>query len=269
LALTDFQRGLIRIIAQNRKAGGESYIAGGAALNTILGAPRLSGDVDLFHDTREAVHRAVRNDRALLDAAGYEIAVEIERDSFVEALVRAGDDDCRLQWAQDSAFRFFPLVEHPELGLALHPFDLATNKVLALVGRAEPRDWVDVIECDLRLQPLGYLAWAAAGKDPGLNPFMILDQAARSARYTEVELTEVDFAGERPTAAALSTRWKQVLDNARAIVALLPRKEVGTCVLNPSCELMRADAHALRTAVADGGVRFHAGCLRGAFPALV
>jgi len=41
----------------------------------------------------------------------------------------------------------FPLVEHAELGLALHPFDLATNKVLALVGRAEPRDWIDAIHC--------------------------------------------------------------------------------------------------------------------------
>ena len=28
----------------------------------------------------------------------------------------------------------FPLLEHEQLGLTLHPFDLATNKVLALVG---------------------------------------------------------------------------------------------------------------------------------------
>ena len=34
------------------------------------------------------------------------------------------------------------------MGLALHPFDLATNKVLALVGRLEARDWVDVLTCE-------------------------------------------------------------------------------------------------------------------------
>jgi hypothetical protein len=28
-------------------------------------------------------------------------------------------------------------VRHDELGLTLHPFDLATNKLLALVGRGE------------------------------------------------------------------------------------------------------------------------------------
>jgi hypothetical protein len=64
-------------------------------------------------------------------------------------------------------FRFFPLVEHDDLGLTLHPFDLATNKVLALVGRPEARDWIDAIDCHERLQPLGYLAWAACGKEPG------------------------------------------------------------------------------------------------------
>ena len=33
-----------------------------------------------------------------------------------------------------------PLVRHDELGLVLHPFDLATNKALALIGRLEVRD---------------------------------------------------------------------------------------------------------------------------------
>jgi hypothetical protein len=42
-----------------------------------------------------------------------------------------------------------------------------TNKLLALVGRVEVRDWIDIIESSERIQPLGYLAWAACGKDPG------------------------------------------------------------------------------------------------------
>jgi len=111
--------------------------------------------------------------RALLDA-GYEIEVVRERPAFVEAIVRRGAESVILQWTHDSAFRFFPLVEHPELGLTLHPFDLATNKVLALVGRVEARNWIDILRCDSAVQPLGYLAWAATGKDPGLAPDAIL-----------------------------------------------------------------------------------------------
>jgi hypothetical protein len=50
---------------------------------------------------------------------------------------------------------------HDDLGMMLHPFDLATNKVLALVGRVAARDWIDIITCHERLSPFGLLAWAA------------------------------------------------------------------------------------------------------------
>jgi len=59
---------------------------------------------------------------------------------------------------------FFPLLEHPDFGLTLHPFDLATNKTLALIGRAEVRDWVDIISCHTALQAFGLLVWAACAK---------------------------------------------------------------------------------------------------------
>lgn len=119
---------------------GESCIAGGAALNTLLGAPRISQDLDLFHDTATALAATWNADRATLLDTGYELEIIRERPTFIEAIVRRATESVILQWTHDSAFRFFPLVEHPELGLTLHPFDPATNKVLALVGRLEARD---------------------------------------------------------------------------------------------------------------------------------
>src|SRR5262249_38947407 len=154
-----------------------------------------SRDIDLFHDTDAALRASWDADRAALAAAGLAVTVLRERPTYVEARVADGDDVVRVEWARDSAFRFFPLVEHGELGLVLHPFDLATNKVLALVGRLEPRDWIDVIECDARLQPLGYLAWAASGKDPGFTPQGILEVAGQSGRYAAEEITALDFSG--------------------------------------------------------------------------
>ncbi|MEQ1932709.1 MAG: nucleotidyl transferase AbiEii/AbiGii toxin family protein [Fimbriimonadaceae bacterium] len=266
MALTVFQRDLVRLLAQNRKEGGESYVAGGSALNTLLNAPRLSRDLDMFHDTREAVHAAFEKDFALLEQTGHQLEVEIDRDNFVEAVVRMGADECRIEWTQDSAFRFFPLASHPDLGLTLHPFDLATNKILALVGRAEPRDWVDAIFCDRNLQPLGYLAWAAAGKDPGLNPLMIIEQAARSSRYTEAELATVQFEGPRPSAVELATDWKDIIDEARRIIAILPPAEVGKCVHMLDGELVNLFPEGLSIVIDTGLIKFHSGTLRGAFP---
>jgi hypothetical protein len=66
-----------------------------------------------------------------------------------------GTDSVLVQWARDSAYRFFPLVEHSTFGLTLHPLDLATNKLLAIVGRREVRDWIDIVECHDKVQPLG------------------------------------------------------------------------------------------------------------------
>lgn len=109
-------------------------MAGGAALNELIPGPRISRDIDLFHDTDEAVATSWDADRRLLERHNVRVSVVRERPSYVEAEVSAAGESVRVEWARDSAYRFFPLVRHDELGLVLHPFDLATNKVLALVG---------------------------------------------------------------------------------------------------------------------------------------
>src|SRR6266581_8709770 len=180
MALTEFQRTICRLIARQRLESGESYVAGAAALNALTGAERISRDIDLFHDTSGAVAVSSKADRDLLKSHGYQIQTLKERDGFVEAEISMAGESVVMQWTADSAFRFLPLLQHEDFGLTLHPFDLATNKVLALVGRLEARDWIDVIESHDRLQPLGYLAWAACGKDPGFGPRSILEGARRS-----------------------------------------------------------------------------------------
>jgi hypothetical protein len=269
MALTAFQRAVCRLIAANRIASGVSYVAGAVALNELIGAARVSRDIDLFHDSEEAVTTAWNADRATLEAAGFAVRCVREGPSFVEAEVSRAADTALMQWARDSAFRFLPLVEHEELGLTLHPFDLATNKVLALVGRLEARDWIDVIECDRRLQPLGYLAWAACGKDPGFSPAAILEHAARTARYTQTEIDDLSFAGTAPAAGELSRRWHAILDEARPIVAVLPAEEAGKCVLAPTGELYQGRPDELRNALRERQIIFHSGRIHGALPQLV
>jgi hypothetical protein len=266
MAITQFQRTVCRLLAETRIASGESYVAGGVALNELLAAPRRSRDIDLFHDTDEALDASWRADRSLLEGNGLTVQVLRERPGIVQARASAASDVVLIEWVRDSAYRFFPLVEHPDLGLVLHPFDLATNKLLAMVGRLEPRDWVDVIECDTRLQPLGYLAWAACGKDPGFSPKSILEQAARGAHYAAPEIATLDFEGEPPDPAALSRRWHAMLAAAHQVIDALPAAEVGRCVLTDRGELCRDTRDDLAHALARGAIRFHTGTIRGAVP---
>jgi hypothetical protein len=265
MATTEFQRGILRLLAPSRKER-ESYVAGGVALNTLLRAPRRSQDIDLFHDTREAVAASVTADRRQLADAGYEVVMLREAPTFAEAEVRHGAESTLIQWAQDSAYRFFPLCENEELGLTLHPFDLATNKALAMAGRLEARDWVDLLTSIDRIQPLGYLAWAACGKDPGFNPLSLLQEMRRSGRYPQAVLDRLDLGGERLDARLLGERWRQELSAAESICDALPVDAVGACVVSAEGELFRGDLEALREAVRSGRLRYHQGTIGGAWP---
>src|SRR5215210_6891541 len=71
MALTNIQREVCRVVAKQRIASGESYVAGGAALNTLLDAPRISQDLALFHDTAAALAATWDVDRGALFDAGY------------------------------------------------------------------------------------------------------------------------------------------------------------------------------------------------------
>lgn len=157
MAVTAYQAAILRLFATERKRRGESYVAGGVALNVLLSTPRKSRDIDLFHDTEEALAKTWSTDRSMLIREGYAVRVLREAPSFVEALVSLGSNRTSIQWARNSAFRFFPLIENEYIGFSLHPFDLATNKVLAMAGRLEVRDWIDFLSCDRELQQFGYL----------------------------------------------------------------------------------------------------------------
>jgi hypothetical protein len=265
MAATPYQCGILKTLAAQRKQRGESYVAGGVALNQLLSTPRLSRDIDLFHGSQEAVAATWAADRTLLTAAGYVVEPLREAPSFVEARVSRGVDRVVMQWAQDSAFRFFPLLEDDAMGLVLHPFDLATNKVLAMAGRMEARDWIDVLNCDREIQSLGYLAWAACGKDPGYNPLSLLAEISR-AHYSQVELDMLDFSGPGPDAILLGKLWHEILRTAQGVCAHLPAGELGKCVITREGELFRGSVEALVEALNNQKIGFHRGRIGGSWP---
>ncbi len=268
MALTKLQRSICQLIAQNRVESGESYVAGGVALNEAIGAARVSRDIDLFHDTNQALDATWAADRELIEHAGFHVEVLRELRGFVQALVRGLDDSVKMEWVRDSAYRFFPLRLDPTLGVTLHPFDLATNKVLALVGRLEVRDWIDAIESHDHIQRFGYLAWAACGKDPGFSPSSILEFASRS-HYSSDEVSQLAFAGPAPSAGDLSKRWRAMIAEARTIVTALPPSHAGEAALLDSGELCQDPPDRLLESLATGRIRFHKGCIRGAVPTVL
>lgn len=269
MALSEFQRGVCRLLAAHRSADAGSYVAGGVALNETLSGTRLSRDVDVFHDTLAALDATWQADRVLLEANGYGLDIVRERPGFVEVVIHRDGESVEMQWVRDSAFRFFPLAPHPDLGLTLHPFDLATNKVLALVGRVEVRDWIDTLTCHHKVAPLGLLAWAACGKDEGWNPLLIVDEAARTAHYSREEIAELDWSDAPPDFTALKTQWREAVSNARRCIELLPPEETGKAVLDNQGEPFRGDWEQLQEGLTIATLRFHEGHIGGAWPQII
>jgi hypothetical protein len=222
--LTEFQRVLLAELAKEQTD--ERYLAGGAALHFAPTSTRYSRDLDFFHDSVQRVASTFSADRARLEAAGYVLTVELSQPGFVRAIVTRAGEATRVDWAHDSAWRFMPLRRDPLGGLLLDPLDLAVNKVLALAGRDEPRDFVDILFVHARILPLGALCWAAVGKDPGFTPLSLLEMLKRRGRYRPEEFARLDLAEPFNLVEAKSA-WLAALDAAEAFVRSRPPDEIG------------------------------------------
>ncbi|HEU5068825.1 MAG TPA: nucleotidyl transferase AbiEii/AbiGii toxin family protein [Verrucomicrobiae bacterium] len=217
MPLTTFQKEILAVLAANRSE--ESHFAGGIVLNAADDSPRFSHDFDIFHEIAEEVARSSDRDVAALRAAGFQVTIasprgEWEQDAaFRKARVSRGNDLVEIDWAADSAFRFFPIERDPVLGWRLHLFDVATNKALALSARTETRDYVDIVELNKSF-PLAAICWAACGKDPGFTPLSLLEMMKRFARINPTDLDKIKARALDPV--KLKMAWIEMSDAAEA-----------------------------------------------------
>ena len=224
MPLTDFQRALLAELAAVTRE--DRYLAGGAALHFTPNSARFSDDLDFFHDSVARVATAFAADRALLEASGYEVSVELSQPGYIRAIVARTGGATRVDWAHDSAWRFMPLVRDPLGGLLLHPIDLAINKALVLAGRDEVRDFVDILFVHERVLPLAGLCWAAVGKDPGFTPLSLLELLKRRGRYRPEDFDRLQLVEPFDLVAAKQV-WLAALADAEAFARQRPPEEAG------------------------------------------
>jgi hypothetical protein len=224
MPLTNYQARLARLLSANRSF--DSYLAGGAAILIEPSTTRYSRDLDYFHDSEARVAEAFAADHALLESEGYAIDVDLNQPGFVRAIVRKGGGATKVEWARDSAWRYMPTVRDERVGFVLHPVDLAVNKTLALGGRDEPRDVLDVLHLHRNVLVLGALCWAACGKDPGFTPLSLLELLRRRGRVREEDLARLELAVPIDL-HELKQEWLEALDSVESFVASRPPDELG------------------------------------------
>lgn len=233
MPLTAFQIALGRLLAVNRSE--DSYLAGGAAILASPNTRRYSRDLDYFHDSAARVASAYAADHQTLVKHSYTIDPELTQPGYVRAVVRRGDQATKVEWAQDSTWRFMPVIRSEDFGYQLHPIDLATNKVLALAGRDEARDLLDVLHLHEHLLELGPLVWAAAGKDPGFSPLSLLELLRRRGKVRPEELARLHLT-EPVEVQHLKAAWLAALDGAEAFVRRRPPEEASCLYYAPALQ---------------------------------
>jgi hypothetical protein len=239
MPLTAFQKEVLTVLAANR--GEESHFAGGIVLNAPEDSARFSRDFDIFHEVAAEVVRASERDVASLRAAGFTVQTssrygEWEKETtFRKARVTSGADGVEIDWAADSAFRFFPIERDPALGWRLHLFDAATNKALTLAARTETRDYVDILEFHKQF-PLAAICWAACGKDPGFTPLSLLNMMRRFARVDPTELALIRARSLDPV--VLKAEWADISEEAEGQMTTLaderPDIPIGVAFVDPA-----------------------------------
>jgi len=265
MPLTEFQRTVLGFIVGNRSE--ISHFAGGLVLNAADDSARFSHDFDMFHDAIEDLAQASERDVQTLETAGLEV-IRVNRDgawekpvSFRKAIVKKAGEKVELDWAQDTAFRFFPIIPDPLLGWRLHLFDMAINKALALSARTETRDYVDIVELGRRY-PLEVILWAACGKDPGFNPLSLLKMVIRFAKIDPLELDKIKARNLDPF--ALKEEWIAMHDKAREEMTLLANEQldlpIGVAFVDENGEPGWPRS--------NPSLRIHPPSLRGCFPSV-
>jgi len=247
--LTEFQGALAALLSANRTF--DSYLAGGAAILIEPNTTRFSNDLDYFHDSERRVAEAYAADRELLEAHGYSLRVDLSHPGYIRAVVASGQQATKVEWAHDSSWRFLPTVRHARFGFVLHAVDLAVNKVLALAGRDEPRDLLDIRYQHREVLCLGALCWAACGKDPGFTPLSLLELLRRRGRVRAEDLARLALAAPVDL-RQLKEEWLAALDSVPAFASSRPGTEIG-CLYYSASRRAFVDPREAADAVAHYG----------------
>lgn len=184
-------------------------LAGGCAVITQGLVDRITHDVDLFTeldaDEAVAVCAALRatlaSDGLLIEPAHRppheNRFVAVDPGSGASTVVEVFPDGGRLR----------PPSLLP-LGPVLHPDDLAADKTLALWGRAEPRDFLDVITLRERYGGTRLLELAAE-KDRGFTLETFIEALRSSRRLRPVDWMDAGIDEERARAInAAVDEWR-------------------------------------------------------------
>ena len=202
--LSPLQRRLASLVVEVPEADGFA-IAGGAALILQGQLQRVTTDLDYFATSPQAVDALLPALEAKFEANGLTVERRQVASGFARLTVYDGPDSCQIDLGYD--FRLRDPTPTP-LGPVLSLEELAADKVLAVHGRAEGRDYADLYVLTKLFGMERPLEWAAQ-KDPGFSPAVFAERLGRVAGIPRKDLALSD--AERTVMVRDLSGWSQRL----------------------------------------------------------
>jgi len=175
--------------SSNCLEGAEDFaLAGGEALIVRGDVDRQTRDLDFFGLDTATVDRLAPVAEQALREAGLNVERILDNPGFVRFVVMNNEARTEVDIASDA--RLFPLEEHRGFRM-LSGEELAVDKLLALFGRAEARDFVDLMAVE-KTFGLDRLFRLASEKDRGFSAAVFAEMMDRFGRLRRDEFAVDD-----------------------------------------------------------------------------
>jgi len=159
-------------------------LAGGLALLAQGMSVRPTEDMDAFTSNPDDVQRASAAFQVAARSRGWGVEVMRTSETFVRLQVE-GSEQILVDLALDSPPGLPSMMS--VLGPTFAPDELAARKLLALFGRALPRDFVDVYRVSQTRSTASLLRHAQT-LDPGFDTDQLVIAIGQLARYADAQL---------------------------------------------------------------------------------
>lgn len=170
--LTKLQEEMLKIFGSTQESE-LFHLTGGTALAAFYLQHRLSKDLDFFTAEEEVIGYFGERLKGNLEAMGIKAQTIRKLKSFFEILASKEEVNAPIHLALDSPFRFEEPSGTP-FGVRVDSLiDIATNKLLTVFGRSEPRDFVDIYFLIKENFSLNELIEKSKLKDPGLDEYYL------------------------------------------------------------------------------------------------
>ena len=167
------------------------YLTGGGALAEFYLGHRLSRDIDLFTQDKQAWQEIEPDLKTASDKAGALLNFKpaMEENELHRAFVQLpGESMLKIDLVRDSPPYFGKPVTQPDGVIVDSLENIAVGKLLALYGRAYPRDFVDIYFLLKEGWDFRRLVTLGKEKDPGLFEHYLAEMLRQVLRIPQEDL---------------------------------------------------------------------------------